>query len=307
MKALPMKLAKISLFALALALPGAVLADVVEMPAPSEAEAVDAVPTLADLGQGAAPSLEELGADAAKTEDMAVDEEPVMRILPFPAPMPVEAPQADRVVPAESEPENITLLFDPDEEGFAPFKCPIEKIRSAYQNLVDPEDTLVALAIEKQTLAICRQSQEALIKIAENETRLVELFEPIIAPSAPEVIVPVAPVNAPAPVREGAGLGSEVATLADLEALKALEEALNAEPAPEPEPAQPELPPFTPPDLMVAAIMKDPMGWKAMLVDDSAIYTVRPGDVLDDGSRIVSIDRDLIELVSEGGVEFTLE
>lgn len=194
--------------------------------------------------------------------------------------------------PAESDasPEEIVetvLMVDVDQEGFVPFKCPIEKIRSAYQNLVDPEDTLVALAIEKQTLAICRQSQEALIRIAENEVRLKELFEPIIAPPPP----PPAPEPEPEPEQapEPEPIIEEVFEPMDLE------------------PVEPPEPEFVPPSYAVAAIMKDPIGWKAMIVDGGAIYTVREGDRMDDGSTIISIKHGQVELLSEDNFSFFLE
>jgi len=183
------------------------------------------------------------------------------------------------------------LNVDVDGDGFVPFKCPIEKIRSAYQNLVDPEDTLVALAIEKQTLAICRQSQEALIRIGENEARLHELFEPIIAPPPPPP-PPPAPEPEPEPVVEPEPV---LPSPADLLAL--LPEEPEVEPVPE----------FVPPEYNVAAIMKDPLGWKAMIIDGGAIFTVREGDRMDDGSTIVSIDRGRVQLLSEDNHSFSLE
>lgn len=191
------------------------------------------------------------------------------------------------VTPAE------VLMIDTTQDGFVPFKCPIEKIRSAYQDLVNPEDTLVALAIEKQTLAICRQSQEALIRIAENEVRLNDLFEPIIAPPAPEP-VPEQVVEAPSEAEEGEDGG--VLVIPDI-----------IEVAPEPEPQVEAEPEFIPPNYAVAAIMKDPIGWKAMIVDGSAIFTVRPGDRMDDGSTIISIERGKVELLSEDSHSFFLE
>jgi len=189
------------------------------------------------------------------------------------------------------------------DEGFVPFKCPIEKIRNAYSNLVNPEDTLVALAIEKQTLAICRQSQRALITIAENEMRLNELFQPIIAP-----------VQLPAPAQEGV---DQIASLPDAGIVPRTLPATDPIAMPEPieeleipeidievvEEVEPE-PVIVPPPYTLAAVMKDPMGWKAMLVDGNAIFTVRPGDKMDDGSRVVSIERGVVELLKAGNTHF---
>ena len=197
------------------------------------------------------------------------------------APAPVFAqklPAADPVPLPYAEVPVLTIGVE--DEAFVPFKCPIERIRSAYQNLVNPDDTLVALAIEKQTLAICRQSQEALIRIAENEARLKELFEPIIAPP------PAEPTPAPA-------FGPTVPTVP----------TLPTDPAP-PGPRQPE---FAPPSYALAAVMKDALGFKAMIVDGEAVFTVREGDRLDDGGAVVSIGRSGVELVSDDGFVFFLE
>ena len=166
-------------------------------------------------------------------------------------------------------------------EGFVPFKCPIERIRDAYQNLVDPEDTLVALAIEKQTLAICRQSQEALILIAENERRLAELFEPIIARPLPPPPVPGADsANAP--------------------------QSLPGE-TPAGEPEQPSEPEFVPPSYLLAATMRDAQGWKAIVADGGATFAVRAGDRMDDGSVVVSIERGKVDLLAPDETGFSLE
>lgn len=162
------------------------------------------------------------------------------------------------------------LNVDAWDEGSVPFKCPIERIRSAYQNLVDPSDTLVALAIEKQTLSICRQSQEALIRIAENEARLRELFERIIAPptvSGPEP-TPAAAVE-PAPLRE-----------------------------PREEAARP--------SYELESTIGDAEGFKAQLVDGGAILTVREGDILKDGTLVVRIRSGVVELLSAQDVPFVL-
>jgi hypothetical protein len=193
---------------------------------------------------------------------------------------------ADTPAENSSAEEAVALKMNIDEEGYVPFKCPIEQIRSAYQNLVNPEDTLVALAIEKQTLAICRQSQEALIRIAENETRLTELFEPIIAPPPPP-----APEPEPEPV-----------IVVEVEP-----EIVEPEPIEPPEPVEPPKPEFVQPSYTLAAVMKDPQGWKAMIVDGAAIHTLRVGDKMDDGSRVVSIARGKVEFMSKDNHSFVLE
>ena len=196
---------------------------------------------------------------------------------PFAEPEPASATkQAAATEPAAAmEP----AIVEP--EGFVPFKCPIERIRDAYQDLVNPEDTLVALAIEKQTLAICRQSQEALILIAENERRLVELFEPIIAPPPP-------PPSSPA--------GNSVTAPRTIPAEM-----------PAGEPGQTSEPEFVPPSYQLAAIMKDPQGWKAIVADGGATFAVREGDKMDDGSVVVSIGRGRVELLAPDETGFSLE
>jgi hypothetical protein len=209
-----------------------------------------------------------------------------------------------------------SMNVDQTQEGFVPFKCPIEKIRIAYQNLVDPEDTLVALAIEKQTLAICRQSQEALIRIAENEARLNELFEPIISPPPPPepepVFVAPEPVELPAPVIEPVApvAVAPVAPIAPIELIDPLEQAdplIAIEPLEIPEDIIIAEPVSTPPPYGLAAVMKDPLGWKAMLVDGDAIFTVREGQKMDDGSIVKSIVRGRVELLTKDNQSFFLE
>jgi|Cruoilmetagenom7_1024161.scaffolds.fasta_scaffold00390_22 hypothetical protein len=191
------------------------------------------------------------------------------------------------------------------EEGFVPFKCPIEKIRNAYSNLVNPEDTLVALAIEKQTLAICRQSQRALITIAENEMRLKELFQPIIAPMAPpapetaqDAIDQIAALPGPDTAPRTLPASDPITMPEPIEDLELEDIDIEIVEDVEPEPV------IVPPPYNLAAVMKDPMGWKAMLVDGNAIFTVRPGDKMDDGSRVVSIERGVVELLKAGNTHF---
>jgi len=169
---------------------------------------------------------------------------------------------------------------------------------------VNPEDTLVALAIEKQTLAICRQSQRALITIAENEMRLMELFQPIIAPvemPAPEAAVDALEQIAALPTPRELPAADPIIVPEPIEDL----ELVDPEPE-EVEVAEPE-PVIVPPPYTLAAVMKDPMGWKAMLVDGNAIFTVRPGDKMDDGSHVVSIERGVVELLSKAGNTHFLE
>ena len=188
---------------------------------------------------------------------------------------------ATREQAAAMEPAAVMEPAIVEPEGFVPFKCPIERIRDAYQNLVDPEDTLVALAIEKQTLAICRQSQEALILIAENERRLAELFEPIIAPPPPPPPAPGTDSSHEPPSPAGE--------------------------TPSGESEQPSEPEFVPPSYLLAATMKDPQGWKALIADGGATFAVRAGDRMDDGSVVVSIERGRVELLAPDETGFSLE
>ncbi|MCE6958093.1 hypothetical protein LAZ40_03355 [Cereibacter sphaeroides] len=225
-----------------------------------------------------------------------------MKLLPVAAVaalLPVLAAAQDAAAPEtepSADPGAVALVQDPTDETFVPFRCPIEKIRDAYQNLVDPEDTLVALAIEKQTLAICRQSQEALIRIAENEARLTELFEPIIAPPAP---VPPPQPEVAADLSAGAGTERLPDTAAADEAIP----EVGADPAGMAD-AEPEV---VPPPFALAAVMKDPQGWKAMLMNGDAVSTVRVGDTLEDGSTVAGITRDKVELRDASNHSFFLE
>lgn len=189
-------------------------------------------------------------------------------------------------------------------DGVVPFRCPIDRIRTAYQNLVDPDDSLMALAIEKQTLAICRQSQEALIRIAENEIRLRELFEPIMVPVIPvvEPEPPIAQIWAPDPARNvtetlpvDPSIGVEEAdapdeTIPDVDP-DGVDEA-------EPEPRT---------DFTLGVLMRDPEGRKAILLRGEEIFTVREGEMLDEGTRVLLIEEASVTIVDADDNEFVLE
>lgn len=244
-----------------------------------------AVPPPTDAGE--LPVAMEASAEEPAPSRTSVDDDVTESAMQDPvAGQPLAAPEpSDRQEPAAaSEPAATSEPAIVEPEGFVPFKCPIERIRDAYQNLVDPEDTLVALAIEKQTLAICRQSQEALIRIAENERRLAELFESIIAPPPP-------PPPAPAAVQDSAYAPH----------------ALPGETPGGSEPAQPPEPEYVPPSYLLAATMRDPLGWKALIADAGATYAVRAGDRMDDGSVVVSIERGRVELLAPDETGFSLE
>ena len=206
----------------------------------------------------------------------------------------------------ETAPEPGTVLPDAvamaiSGEGIVPFRCPIEQIRNAYQNLVNPDDTLMALAIEKQTLAICRQSQEALIRIAENEMRLRELFEPIMAPPLPPAAPPpIAQIIAPDPARnvmetiplaplplteEGIEAGAEIVVGVGVEA----------------PPAAPET------DFVLGVLMRDPEGRKAILVRGEEMFTVRQGEEVTEGVRVTEIDDARVTIQDPDGNIFILE
>lgn len=171
-------------------------------------------------------------------------------------------------------------------EGLVPFRCPIEQIRNAYQNLVNPNDTLMALAIEKQTLAICRQSQEALIRIAENEVRLRELFEPILMPPAPPPPPepPIAQIMAPGPARDVAEL---------LPLIPVVVEEIE--------------PPAPTTDYVLGVLMRDPEGRKAILVRGEDMFTVRPGEEVADGVMVTEIDESRVTIEDPDGNVFVLE
>ncbi len=73
------------------------------------------------------------------------------------------------------------------------FLCPFEVLQEAYADLTNPTDALSLLAIERHVLAICRESQTALLEIYENNRRLNELFAPgigeerISTPKRPDI------------------------------------------------------------------------------------------------------------------------
>jgi len=187
------------------------------------------------------------------------------------------------------------LILVSDGDGIVPFRCPIEQIRNAYQNLVNPDDTLMALAIEKQTLAICRQSQEALIRIAENEMRLRELFEPIMLPPphpVSEAEPPIAQITAPDPARNV----METIPLPPLPAQEAM-----IEPGPEAELPAPKT------DFVLGVLMRDPDGRKAILVRGEEMFTVREGDEVTDGVRVTGIDETRVTIEDPDGNTFVLE
>lgn len=183
-------------------------------------------------------------------------------------------------------------------DGIVPFRCPIDRIRTAYQNLVNPDDALMALAIEKQTLAICRQSQEALIRIAENEMRLRELFEPIMSPPAPEPepAPPIAQIRAPDPARnvtETLPIDLDIG----LDEASAPEEAeVVVDERSEPRTA------FT-----LGVLMRDPDGRKAILLRGEEIFTVRENEEIDEGARVLAIGDTSVTIVDAAGNEFVLE
>lgn len=185
-------------------------------------------------------------------------------------------------------------------EGVVPFRCPIDRIRAAYQTLANPDDALMALAIEKQTLAICRQSQEALIEIAENEMRLRELFGPIMNPSASETPeAPIAQIFAPAPARnvvESPEINASIPflPLIDTPVVETPETVVEEPPAPET-------------DFVLSALMRDPEGRKAILVRGDEMFTVREGERVDGGTRLVSINEVSVTIVDADGNEFLLE
>ena len=197
-------------------------------------------------------------------------------------------------IPPPPEPEN---QFGITQTGPTPFHCPIEKIRNAYEILVNPESMIVALAIEKQILAICRESQKTLIEIAENEARLVELFNPILYPAPPpEPEIQPEPTikEEPEPIAPNQKPESVVSTLGNL--LDSIEitpvETFNK-------------PEFTPPEFTLGAITKGPGGWKAMIIDNNGvIFSVRPGEMMPDGTEITGIEQNRVEMLSRDKFKF---
>lgn len=201
---------------------------------------------------------------------------------------PAEAPSFDDVFF-----EDLSVVGDITGSAgeIVPFRCPIEQIRNAYQNLVNPDDTLMALAIEKQTLAICRQSQEALIRIAENEMRLRDLFEPIMAPPPPpaEAARPaLAEIFAPDPARN---VLDEV-----FEDPDELSEEAFEEPPPPPET-----------DFVLGVLMRDPEGRKAILYRGEQMFTVRGGETIADEVEVTEVTDGSVTIKDPDGNVFVLE
>lgn len=198
-----------------------------------------------------------------------------------------------------------------DEVGTVPFKCPIEKIRQAYQELSDPTDTLVAITIEKQVIGICKQSQEALIKIAENEQKLGEMFGDIIAPPEPVYVeVPADPVlnpqEDPVQTQSASGAAPEITLGGSLSMLENMLEE-------DDEVSEPQIADITPekvvaePEYKVVAVMKDGDGWRALINLKSGLYSVRQGDKPDENFTVSKIENGLVEMEDQDGNVFTLE
>lgn len=201
--------------------------------------------------------------------------------------------------PEVTDPSQAGFIFNfSATEGLVPFRCPIDRIRNAYQNLVNPDDALMALAIEKQTLAICRQSQEALIRIAENEMRLRELFEQIMAPPPPPTPEPpIALIFAPEPSRnvmETLPLPISEPTLLQVEEEPEVTE-------------QPEVGPTPMTEFTLGVLMRDPEGRKAILLRGEQMFTVREGEQIDERNRVVRIDETSLTITDSDGNEFQLE
>ena len=74
-----------------------------------------------------------------------------------------------------------------EEQSDLVFLCPFEVLQDAYADLTNPTDALSLLAIERHVLAICRESQTALLEIHENNRRLSELFASGIGENRVEV------------------------------------------------------------------------------------------------------------------------
>ena len=178
--------------------------------------------------------------------------------------------------------------IDAGGEALLPFRCPVEKIRMAYEELANPDDLLMVMAVEKQILAVCRQTQQALLRIGENDIRLRELFRTVMVP--PSLSVSTDPQILPVP--ESGSVSDESGGLAG-NGTFGTETAEVTEPAPvvirESE--------FRYPDYAVAAIIKGPAGWKAMLVDGGVTYVVRPGDQMNNGGVIVDILETKVEML----------
>ena len=179
--------------------------------------------------------------------------------------------------------------IDAGRDSLLPFRCPVEKIRLAYEELASPDDLLMVMAVEKQILAVCRQTQQALLRIGENEILLRELFGTVMVLPSLQVSTDswISPGSGPDPVFLGSG-GPVVDGISEGTAVI------------DPVPVVIRESEFSHPDYAVAAIVKGPAGRKAMIVDGGVTYAVRPGDQMNSGGVIVDILETEIEMLWKG-------
>ena len=131
---------------------------------------------------------EDISAGDNLAEDVSVKE-----ITPDPAPGSVPGPASISGSASISDPGSQEISWsdpvrDAKRDALLPFRCPFDKIRHAYHDLEEPNDLLMVMAMEKQILAVCRQTQQALLHIAENEIRLRELFGIVMSPPGSPVL-----------------------------------------------------------------------------------------------------------------------
>jgi hypothetical protein len=80
-----------------------------------------------------------------------------------------------------------------------------------------------------------------------------------------------------------------------------LQQEAMIEPVPAVEPPAPKT------DFILGVLMRDPEGWKAILVRGEEMFTVRSGDEVTDGVRVTGIDEIRVTIEDPDGNVFILE
>ncbi len=144
--------------------------------------------------------------------------------------------------------------------------CPREALAALFRTVVDTDDVVTALALERETLALCLDRARLETQLREAETR-------IAADAAP----PEAPPSAPAP--EAADL---VAQLGAPPAAALPASAPEGEIPPAPAPSGEEPPPVAPAPLRWFTIIGSGGALRAGVSDGTDVWFVSEGDTLRD-------------------------
>lgn len=195
---------------------------------------------------------------------------------PAPPPPPVRAQgglldafEAPDPPPAEDSP---TGSPPPADASAGPAGCPREALAALFRTAVDTDDLITALALERETLALCLDRARLEAELRQAERKLAEAA----APPAPE---------APPPAAES--------VVADLVAqLGAAAHASPPEGGPEPPPPSsgeedPEPPP--PPPLRWFSIIGSAGALRAGVSDGTDVWFVSEGDVLPGEAKVARI------------------